>query len=61
MVVKVAPPGIVTAPLRQPVDLPPMYTLNPTSTDKWDQIAFVGQLPGETNVLAAFVGRASPR
>jgi len=26
-----------------------MYTLNPTSTDTWNQIGFVGVLPGETN------------
>jgi len=34
---------------RHPVDLPPMHTLNPTATDTWDQIGFVGSLPGETN------------
>jgi hypothetical protein len=34
---------------RRPVYLPPMYTLNPTATDTWRQIAFVGTLPGETN------------
>ena len=34
---------------RHPLDLPPMHTLNPTATDTWDQIAFVGSLPGETN------------
>ncbi len=34
---------------RHPVYLPTMYTLNPTATDTWDQIAFVGTLPDETN------------
>jgi hypothetical protein len=34
---------------RHPVYLPTMYTLNPTATDTWEQIAFVGTLPGETN------------
>ncbi len=34
---------------RRPVYLPTMYTLNPTATDTWEQIAFVGTLPGETN------------
>ena len=34
---------------RHPVYLPTMYTLNPTATDTWEQIAFVGTIPGETN------------
>lgn len=34
---------------RQPVYLPTMHTLTPTSTEPWEQIAFVGTLPGETN------------
>jgi hypothetical protein len=34
---------------RHPIYLPTMYTLNPTATDTWEQIAFVGTLPGETN------------
>lgn len=34
---------------RQPVYLPTMYTLTATSTEPWEQIAFVGALPGETN------------
>jgi hypothetical protein len=34
---------------RHPVYLPAMYTLNPTATDTWEQIAFVGTLAGETN------------
>jgi hypothetical protein len=34
---------------RHPIYLPTMYTINPTATDAWDQIAFVGTLPGETN------------
>jgi len=34
---------------RHPVYLPTMYTLNPTATDTWEQIALVGTLPGETN------------
>jgi hypothetical protein len=34
---------------RQPVYLPMMYTLTPTSTEPWEQVAFVGTLPGETN------------
>jgi len=34
---------------RQPIYLPTMYTLTPTSTEAWEQVAFVGTLPGETN------------
>jgi hypothetical protein len=34
---------------RQPIYLPMMYTLTPTSTEPWEQVAFVGTLPGETN------------
>ncbi|MCG6919689.1 MAG: hypothetical protein LJF15_01205 [Acidobacteria bacterium] len=34
---------------RRPVYLPMMYTLTPTSTEPWEQVAFVGTLPGETN------------
>jgi hypothetical protein len=34
---------------RQPIYLPMMYTLTPTSTERWEQVAFVGSLPGETN------------
>ncbi len=34
---------------RQPVYLPTMHTLTATSTEPWEQIAFVGTLPGETN------------
>jgi hypothetical protein len=34
---------------RQPTYLPTMYTLTPTATEPWEQIAFVGTLPGETN------------
>lgn len=46
-----APHEITCGPgeARQPVYLPTMYTLNPTATDTWEQIAFVGSLPGETN------------
>jgi hypothetical protein len=40
---------------RQPIYLPMMYTLTPTSTEPWEQVAFVGTLPGETN--EAGVGR----
>lgn len=38
---------------RRPIYLPTMYTLNPTNTDAWDQVAFVGTLPGETNESGA--------
>jgi hypothetical protein len=34
---------------RHPIYVPTMYTLNPTATDTWEQIAFVGSVPGETN------------
>jgi hypothetical protein len=34
---------------RQPIYLPMMYTLTPTSTEPWEQVAFVGTLPGEMN------------
>jgi hypothetical protein len=34
---------------RHPIYLPMMYTLTPTSTEPWEQIAFVGTLPGETD------------
>jgi len=34
---------------RQPIYLPMMYTLTPTSTEPWEQVAFVGTLPSETN------------
>jgi hypothetical protein len=34
---------------RHPIYVPTMYTLNPTATDRWEQIAFVGTVPGETN------------
>jgi len=38
---------------RHPVDLPPMYTLNPKTTDTWERIGFVGRLPGEANEVGA--------
>jgi hypothetical protein len=38
---------------RHPVYLPMMYTLTPTSTEPWEQVAFVGSLPGETNETGA--------
>jgi len=47
-----APPRRVTCGpggARHPIALPTLYTLNPKTTDAWDQIAFVGTLPGETN------------
>lgn len=34
---------------RSPIYLTDMHTLNPTSTDTWTQIAFVGARPGEVN------------
>jgi hypothetical protein len=34
---------------RHPIYLPTMYTLTPTSTEPWEQVAFVGTRPGETN------------
>jgi hypothetical protein len=34
---------------REPIYLTTMYTLNPTSTDAWTQIAFTGARPGEVN------------
>jgi hypothetical protein len=37
---------------RHPIYLPMMYTLTPTSTEPWEQVAFVGTLPGETNESA---------
>jgi hypothetical protein len=37
---------------RHPIYLPTMYTLTPTSTEAWEQVAFVGTLPGETNEAA---------
>jgi len=32
---------------RQPIFLPTVYTITPTSVEPWQQIAFVGEVPGE--------------